>query len=133
MNDGSKPDNAKLYQTNEARDLIPFVPGNIFQLNESGLGVRLLFSTNEDRIEMFKRIIDLFPGPFFFTVVVQESHGALNKPGRLYSDRRKTRTQVDFFLDHFHDYFSHCGLINLWVTCEVTDGIGFLLCLSKGS
>ena len=114
---------AKLYRAISPTELVPFVPDNQFQLSTTKLGTRLIFSTNEDRIEMFKHMLDLYPGPFFITVVVQEPHGALVTPGRMYSERDKTRVQIDYFLDYFHDYISFGGMFHLWISCQSSDGI----------
>lgn len=116
-------DDAKLYRTDVQKVLVPFVPENQYDFSTWRDSPRLLLSTNEDRIEIFKRILDLYPGPFFITIAVQEPHGTLKRRGRLYGDKGKTRIQIEFFLDHFHDYISYHGMAHFWVTCESTDGI----------
>ncbi len=115
---------AKMYRADEdGKNIRAYEPENRFQLHRTDLGTRLLVTTSEDRIEVFKRLLDLYPGPFFITLVIQEAHGAFKKTGRYYGDRGKTRVQIDFFLDHFHDYFCYDGMHHLWVSCESSDGI----------
>lgn len=114
---------AKLFQALDSESLVPFVPENVYERNETELGVRLLVSTSMDRIEMFKMLLDFYPGPFFVTVVVQEPYGAFDKAGRYHGDYDKSRMQIDFFLDYFHDFISYSGFIHVWVTCQTTKGI----------
>lgn len=115
--------NAKLFLAGEDGGLIAFEPKNSFMLTSSANQQRLILATNEDRIDVFKSLLDFYPGPFVITVVVQSPHGAIKKAGRYYSEWDRTRTQIDYFLDYFHDYISFCGLIHVWVTCQGTDGI----------
>jgi hypothetical protein len=116
-------DDAKLYRTDVEKVLVPFVPKNQYNSSSWRDSPRLLVSTSEDRIEVFKRTLDLYPGPFFITIAVQEPHGSLKRRGRLYGDKGKTRIQIEFLLDYFHDYISYNGMMHFWVTCESTDGI----------
>lgn len=104
-------------------NLTPFVPESVYFTSASDFGTRLVVTTNEDRIETFKRILDLYSGPFFITVVVQLPHRGLEKPGRLYSEGGKSRIQIDYFLDYFQDFLLYDGFIHIWITCQESNGI----------
>ncbi len=114
---------AKLYQALDNEGLVPHVPEDMYDLEETVLGTRLLVETKMDRVEMFKKLLDVYPGPFFLTVVVQEPYGAFKTAGRYHSEYDKTRIQVDYFLDYFHDFICYSGFIHVWVTCQTTKGI----------
>ncbi len=123
MNSPETWPDAKLYRADSEEKIFPFQPENRVEFQSQDSGSRLIVSTSQDRIDFFKSIIDLFPGPYFITLVIQEPFGAFQQAGRYYSERDKTRLQIDYFLDYFHDFISYDGFHHLWITCESTDGI----------
>lgn len=118
----SLPD-AKVYKLDPAEILIPHIPDNAYQISKAFGRDRLVFTTNQDRIEVLKKVLEMYPGPFFITLVINSRLGALKKKGRMYSDWHKSRIQIDFFLDYFHDFISYGGWFHVWVSCHTTNGI----------
>lgn len=123
MHDPETWPDAKIYIADQDGEIGPYVPTDTYEINRTGLGTRIIARTNQDRIEFFKAILDLYPGPFFITLVVQEPYGEFQVAGRYYSDKGKTRVQIDYFLDYFHDFICYDGFHHLWISCETTDGI----------
>lgn len=123
MNSPDTWPDAKIYRAESEDKILPFQPENRIQFQTQYSGSRAIISTDRDRIEFYKAILDLYPGPFFITLVIQQPFGAFQQAGRYHSDRGKTRIQIDYFLDYFHDFISYDGFHHLWVTCETTDGI----------